>query len=81
MLISLLIGLAIGFYARTIYDKLNLLLEALKDRLESPTGVSRPTPRKVSEHYDNPAPTGPSRPLDPKQYAVLNQIEENKRRI
>lgn len=80
-MIYLFIGLIVGFYGRTVYDKLNLLLEALKDRLETPTGVSRPTPRKVSEHYVNPAPTGPSRPLDPKQYAVLNQIEENKRRI
>lgn len=39
---TLIIGVALGWYARTIHNKLLAMYAAYKDRIETPSGVVRP---------------------------------------
>lgn len=41
-LLTLILGLIVGYYARSIHDMLTKLSSYFKDRLETPSGVVRP---------------------------------------
>jgi hypothetical protein len=40
--LTLILGLILGFYARDLYDKITGMYELYKDRLETPPGVVKP---------------------------------------
>lgn len=65
-LLSLIIGLLIGFYGRAVYDKLVALYEQKRDEIEArQVGVVRPVGHRVTKGQDTDlsSETGPvSRP-------------------
>lgn len=60
-LLSLIIGLLLGFYGRAVYDRLNQLYEEFKDRREAKqVGVVRPIgiPNTKNQPIDLSSDTG-----------------------
>lgn len=61
VILSLILGLIIGYYARDVHNKLSGLFEYWKDKMESPPGVVRPTgiPVTRNQPIDLTSDTGP----------------------
>lgn len=70
-LLTLIIGLLLGFYGRTLYDRVNQLYAELQDRREAKqVGVVRPTgvPAATrSQPIDMSSDTGGIRKLSPQE--------------
>ena len=71
--LTALIGLLVGFYARSMYDMLRKLTNYFKDRLETPAGVVRPTGQMLPPPQQAPrSETGGIRAPNPEQYVIQN---------
>lgn len=75
LLLSLLIGLLGGYWARTTHDRLKQLTDYFKDRLEAPAGIVRPKGQTLAG--SSPVPptetdTGGIRRPTPDAYAIMN---------
>jgi len=72
-LLTLILGLLIGFYGRWVYDTLKDILARLKDTREfEKAGIVRPV-GKVSQPPDITSDSGGVRRLTPDEYLIANQ--------
>lgn len=81
-LLSLILGLLLGFYGRAMYDRLNQLYDEFKDRREAKqVGVVRPvgTPVTKNQPIDMSSDTGGVRKPTPAE--IENQRQEDRARI
>jgi hypothetical protein len=81
-LLSLIIGLLLGFYGRAMYDRLNQLHEEFKDRREAKeVGVVRPIgiPATKNQPIDLSSDTGGVRKPTPAE--VEDQRQTNRARV
>lgn len=83
-LLTLILGLLAGFYARSVYDKIHTTYLLVKDNLESPAGVVKPERHLATKNkpIDLESETGGIMRLSPEQVAVRNlkDREEHVRR-
>lgn len=77
-MIYLLVGLIIGFWARDIWQKVTDIYDSIKDRIEKPAGVVKPT-RKVAEQMQ-PTDTSAGAVHGPTPEEVLFEEYKNGRR-
>ena len=80
-LLSLVIGLLVGYWAKEVYIKLNQLHEDYVERKQAKeVGVVRPSRRPVNNQpIDLSSETGGIRRLSPDQYILANQRERDEK--
>jgi hypothetical protein len=77
-LLSLILGLLLGFYGRAVYDRLNqLYAEAVERRLAKEVGVVRPVgiPVTKNQPLDRSSDTGPVMRASPAALEEMRQAE------
>lgn len=75
MILGIILGLLVGFYARDIWDKVTKTYEYWKDRIETPAGITRPEP--YIAHKETEA--GATRPLTPAEVRTRDAEARNRR--
>ena len=81
-LLCLILGLLIGYYGRSIYDRLNLIYEQKKDQIEARNvGVVRPVGIAATRNQpiDMSSDTGPV--MRPRPSAVEDDRQNERARI
>lgn len=81
-LLALILGLLLGFYGRTMYDRLNQIYEEFRERQEArQVGVVRPRgiPATKNQPIDLSSDTGGVRKPSPAE--IENQRQEDRARI
>jgi hypothetical protein len=83
-LLTLIVGLLLGYYGRTVLDYVKTIAERLKDKREyERAGVVRPGVTKVqsgtNEPIDLSSDTGGIRRPSPEQAMIANMKEREKR--
>ena len=80
-LLSLLIGLVAGYWARAVYDKVAALYELWREKLETPPGVVKiqKTPVTRNQPIDLSSDTGPVMRPNPNQIIIENMKERDRK--
>lgn len=76
MILGIILGLLIGFYARDIRDKVTKTYEYWKAKIENPAGITRPEPYLAAPTNSQ---AGATRPLSPAEVRERDAIARNAR--
>ena len=80
-LLTLILGLLIGYWCKEVYQKLRLIVEQTKEqKIYNDSGIVRPTSRVVRQVDLTVSDTGGVRRLTPDQ-AMLANIKEREARV